>query len=183
MSAARSNRGNESSPEVWRRVAMRIATMLLPGCSCGDSRSRLSSRAELNFLYGQHRQPARDRDGPIRFLFSYYFLLLFAFSQLNVFFRLQIQRRGIHAISQPGGLGTVLKNVAKMSSAICAAGLGATHSIAGIFKFLDLALDRQPCRSWASRFLNRIWLTNRTAVRRSRRNGRSRNRACSSICR
>src|SRR5215213_1245992 len=54
-------------------------------------------------------------------------------------FRLEIQRRRIHAIAQPGIGGAVREDVSQVRAALGAHGFGADHAVAAVGDLLDRA--------------------------------------------
>src|SRR4029077_12100504 len=72
-------------------------------------------------MEGQANQPALHR-----------------FSFLTLLLRREVERRRVHAVAQPGGPGTIRKNVAQMRIAAGTARLGASHAITGVGMFADV---------------------------------------------
>src|SRR6202171_658097 len=57
--------------------------------------------------------------------------------------RLELERRRVHAVALPGGLGTVVENVAEMRIARRAQHLGAAHQMAGVHGGRDVFRRRR----------------------------------------
>src|SRR5580700_10272773 len=62
--------------------------------------------------------------------------------------RLKVERRGVHAIAQPGRGGTVFKNMPQVRATTHAARLGTNHAVSAVFVLLVLALTRWLKKTW-----------------------------------
>src|ERR1700684_4478183 len=57
-------------------------------------------------------------------------------------FGLQLQRRGIDAVAQPGRAGPILEHISEVAAALRAQHLGPDHAVADVTLLVDMAVDR-----------------------------------------
>src|SRR6266481_3176560 len=63
---------------------------------------------------------------------------LHRFSFLTLLLRLEVERRRVHAVAQPGRPGTIRKHVAQMRIAAGTSCLGASHAMTGVGMLADV---------------------------------------------
>src|SRR3954468_23590729 len=65
-------------------------------------------------------------------------------------FRLELQRRRIDAVAQPGRAGPIGKDVSEMAATFRTQHFGADHAVAVVAFFIDMALGGRGCETWPS---------------------------------
>src|SRR6476620_1783473 len=65
-------------------------------------------------------------------------------------FRLELQRRRVDAVAQPGRAGTVRKDVSEMAVTFRAQHFGADHAVGVVVLLVDMALGRRGGEAWPS---------------------------------